>query len=118
MDLTEWVWQVIYGKYEPIPTDRTGASVASNGNGVVHVNLLPILTAPKVSVSCRSSKGLLCLLVCGNFMEQCLNVAAAVTCDSDGTNYDDYSTDCVTSDSLMSIGNDFDYAEEIEAQFE
>ena len=41
-------------------------------------------------------------------------MAAAVACDSDG----EYCCNSVTDDTLMYVGNDFDYAEEIEVEEE
>jgi len=42
-----------------------------------------------------------------------MNVAATVTCDSDGLDCDDLSTD-VTGDRVIYMGYDYDYAEEVE----
>ena len=91
---TEWGWQLINGKYEPIPTDLEPGPK----------ELLKVIRCsckPSVRNHCNTGKctcpnnGLNCIEACGHCHgTECLNVAAAVACDSDG----EYCGNSVTDD--------------------
>ena len=45
-----------------------------------------------------------------------MNVAASAACESDGGDCDDFSTDNMTGGGGIYMGNDLDYAEEVEVE--
>ena len=74
---------------------------------------MTLLQPCTVKVKSRSN-GLTCIEACDHCHgTECLNVTAAVACDSDGE-----CGNSVTGDPLMYFGNDFDYTEEVEVDYE
>ena len=113
LDPSKWGWQLVCGKYEPIPTDIEPGPP----------ELLKVIRCqckPSARSHCNTSKctcrnnGLTCIAACGHCHgNDCLNVAASVAYDSDG---DNDRNDNMTDDRVLYLSNDFDYAEEVYAE--
>jgi len=108
----EWGWQLTAGKFEPRPTDQEPAP--QELLKIISCSCKPSARSHSDTNRCTCrNNGLTCIAACGNcYGADCLNVAAAVLCDSDG---DDFSSGNVVDDTgEIYLTDDLDYAEEVE----
>jgi len=114
LDPTGWGWQLVGGKYEPIPTDKEPGPPE-------RLKVIRCSCKPSVTSNCNTGKctcrknGLTCIAACGHCHgAECLNAAAVVPCDSDGEYFDD----SMANETVMYVSNNLDYAEEVEVEEE